>query len=463
MNLVYLVSLIPAILVKNFKKPLVFVRANSESRNGSTLLLDADGVLWPNSTTLFGGGKISTSKKNSLIESLNYFSRIFVLTNQTGPARNSHFSRFSYLKLIYRSLFFMFRYKIFSGLIICPHHPRASNADYRYKCYCRKPLAGLFDEIPVSPFIKSDMIMVGDRITDIIAAASFGVRKNVLIRNDEMFEFNVSSETQFGNPLFNVAHDLESYLHSQRKMPTGSDCFDLQVLYLAAGKGSRLRPLTDKVPKPLLELENGETILTRLISQFSKYFPNAKHIVNVSSKTDLFFDELFVKNRLLNIYYHYEVAPLGSAQTLASVVRQSSLPTLVIHGDLVLSDHGVNDLASFVNSFSHTFMVGHYRDHLRARSQIYAESNRIVKFINETPKESGKYLVNSGMYFFGKEVLESISNFEFDSFAELPNFIVSDLVKTEFMHVKLWKGDRFSVDSLERLQSAREYLKAKNA
>ncbi|GAG21869.1 unnamed protein product, partial [marine sediment metagenome] len=38
----------------------------------------------------------------------------------------------------------------------------------------------------------------------------------------------------------------------------------MKAIILAAGRGSRLKPLTDTIPKPLLEV-NGKTILERAI------------------------------------------------------------------------------------------------------------------------------------------------------------------------------------------------------
>mgnify|MGYP001273744021 FL=1 len=45
---------------------------------------------------------------------------------------------------------------------------------------------------------------------------------------------------------------------------------DLTVLILCGGKGLRLRPLTKKLPKPLIKIKN-KSILENIIDYFQKY------------------------------------------------------------------------------------------------------------------------------------------------------------------------------------------------
>ena len=43
-----------------------------------------------------------------------------------------------------------------------------------------------------------------------------------------------------------------------------------KILILCGGKGTRLRPITKRIPKPLIEI-NGEPMLHYIISYFNKY------------------------------------------------------------------------------------------------------------------------------------------------------------------------------------------------
>jgi len=57
----------------------------------------------------------------------------------------------------------------------CPHHPNATLPEYRVNCECRKPRTGMLREAATFHSIDlSRSIMVGDRITDIIAGRDAG-------------------------------------------------------------------------------------------------------------------------------------------------------------------------------------------------------------------------------------------------------------------------------------------------
>ena len=53
----------------------------------------------------------------------------------------------------------------------------------------------------------------------------------------------------------------------------------MQVVLLAAGKGARLRPLTNRLPKPLIQID-GKTLLTRILEDLPKETSEIFLIVN---------------------------------------------------------------------------------------------------------------------------------------------------------------------------------------
>ena len=59
---------------------------------------------------------------------------------------------------------------------------------------------------------------------------------------------------------------------------------DRSVIILCGGKGMRLRPLTDKIPKPLVEINNAP-ILSYIIKHLQKYNFN-KYIIATGYKSE---------------------------------------------------------------------------------------------------------------------------------------------------------------------------------
>ena len=59
---------------------------------------------------------------------------------------------------------------------------------------------------------------------------------------------------------------------------------DMQIVILCGGKGERLKPLTESLPKPLVEIK-GHPILYYLVSYFER-FGFRKFIITTGYKSD---------------------------------------------------------------------------------------------------------------------------------------------------------------------------------
>jgi len=59
---------------------------------------------------------------------------------------------------------------------ICPHHPTKGIGKYKKKCGCRKPKNGLLKKaIKENSLSKKDIVMIGDKRTDFLAAKKTGI------------------------------------------------------------------------------------------------------------------------------------------------------------------------------------------------------------------------------------------------------------------------------------------------
>jgi D-glycero-D-manno-heptose 1,7-bisphosphate phosphatase len=185
---------------------------SSENKIGA-IFLDADGVLWDD----IGPGGIFSGKNRS-IQNLRLLSSVrqkmylkIVVSNQTFAARK----KMNYIK------FRFFTYTFFKSLIklgllddfaICYHHPNAKKFFLRKECDCRKPLPGLINLMVKKHNISPEKsFLIGDRITDVQAGKSAGIKHLFLIANPRMLEMNENSSVVPLQSIFVSLKELKEF------------------------------------------------------------------------------------------------------------------------------------------------------------------------------------------------------------------------------------------------------------
>jgi NDP-sugar pyrophosphorylase family protein len=117
------------------------------------------------------------------------------------------------------------------------------------------------------------------------------------------------------------------------------------TMLMAGGKGKRLAPLTDDLPKPLLRV-GGESILEILIKKLSSQgfrFIN----ISVNHLGDKIKKELGNgKHFGVNIDYIEENQPLGTAGSLSMIKNDQQYPILIVNADIV-TNISFEDLIDF--------------------------------------------------------------------------------------------------------------------
>src|SRR5881394_576618 len=103
---------------------------------------------------------------------------------------------------------------------------------------------------------------------------------------------------------------------------------------MAGGRGQRLRPLTDRVPKPLLRM-GSSSIVERIIGALAAA-GIGDVTLTVSYKADAFQQRLGSGERLgVRLRYVREREALGTAGGLALLPEPATGPVLVMNGDIM--------------------------------------------------------------------------------------------------------------------------------
>jgi dTDP-glucose pyrophosphorylase len=176
------------------------------------------------------------------------------------------------------------------------------------------------------------------------------------------------------------------------------------VVLMAGGLGTRLRPLTEKCPKPLLKVGEKpilETILTSFIDQgFYRFYFSVNYCGEMIH--DYFGDG---SKWGVEISYLEEDEPLGTAGALSLLPKKPDHPFIVMNGDL-LTKIDFEKLLTFhvENNTQGTMCVRQY-DYQIPYGVVRFDG---VNFLDLDEKPIQKIFVNAGIYALSPDCLDFI-------------------------------------------------------
>lgn len=188
--------------------------------------------------------------------------------------------------------------------------------------------------------------------------------------------------------------------------------FDNPIFIMAGGFGSRLRPLTDNCPKPLLKVGSKpilEIIIQRFIdSGFYNFYISTHYLPEMIR--DYFGNG---EKWNVNITYIHEEKPLGTGGALGLLPKTiENLPLIMINGD-VLTNLDINALLEYHNKEgAFVTMCSREYDYQIPYGVIDKDGNKIVKM---SEKPTYKFYVNAGVYVVEPRLIRNIrENFKID-------------------------------------------------
>lgn len=192
---------------------------------------------------------------------------------------------------------------------------------------------------------------------------------------------------------------------------------DLPVVIMAGGKGTRLLPLTNVIPKPLIPVSD-KTIIEEIMWGFKKAGSD-KFFISVNYKNELI-QSFFEKNNIWNIEFIKETKPLGTGGSLYLIKNRFDSPFFVINCDTLL-DINLYDLYEYhqQNGNLITIVTAVKSLHI-PYGTVDTDLDGIVSIIKEKPDYV--YQVNTGFYLMQPEVLNYIED---DQFLNIPDLVMS--------------------------------------
>ena len=221
------------------------------------------------------------------------------------------------------------------------------------------------------------------------------------------------------------------------------------------GRGERLRPLTDKIPKPMLPIKN-KPLLEHIILMLK-----AAGIKNI--QITLRYKSEYIRKYFENgskfgvdISYISESIPLGTAGFLKMINIKNS--TLVLNGD-VLTNLNFNSFFYYHkrNKATMTVAVHPYITNvpygvLKMKGDIpFGPSYKCMEVVSLEEKPKLQFFINAGVYILEPQILNYLPDTDFFNMTDVINAIVSNKLRVaSFPLYGYWK-DIGNLDDYEKV------------
>ena len=196
-----------------------------------------------------------------------------------------------------------------------------------------------------------------------------------------------------------------------------------KVILMVGGLGTRLRPLTDSTPKPMLPV-GGKPILQTIVEKFVSYgFVNI--IMCVGYKSNII-QEFFKDGSKFGakIEYVLEDKRMGTAGalTLLSDIQKPNEPFFVMNGDLLTNVNFENMLDFHISQRAQATMCVREYDFQVPYGVVNIEDGRITSIVE---KPIHKFFVSAGIYMLDNTCIDMIPE---DEFYDMPT-LFEEMIK----------------------------------
>ena len=180
---------------------------------------------------------------------------------------------------------------------------------------------------------------------------------------------------------------------------------NLPVVIMAGGKGTRLQPLTNIYPKPLIPVGE-KTIIESIMDRFLDYGCDQFHI-SVNYKADMIENYFnFVNNPNYHISYFQENKPMGTAGSLRLLKDKINSTFFVSNCDILINERYHEILKYHCKNNNELTVVAALVTYSIPYGTIIAGENGLLESIEEKPNLSFK--INTGLYIIEPSVLNQI-------------------------------------------------------
>ena len=208
----------------------------------------------------------------------------------------------------------------------------------------------------------------------------------------------------------------------------------VSVLLMAGGFGTRLKPLTNETPKPMLVV-GGKPIIEHNIDRLIKFGIKEFYISVKYLKEQIinYFGDGSSKG--IKITYIEEEEPLGTIGALSKINVIVNKTLLVMNADLLTDLNFESFYRDFVRSKSKMLVLSIPYNVNIPYAVLESEDNKVKSFIE---KPTYTYYSNGGIYLLSFSVKNKIPNDTFYNATDLMEELIQENVLSHYTHKGYW-------------------------
>lgn len=220
-------------------------------------------------------------------------------------------------------------------------------------------------------------------------------------------------------PVLNEDNELvdvylwEDFFDNQEKRERRK--LSLPVVIMAGGKGIRLQPLTNIIPKPLIPIGE-KTIVETILDQFESIGCDQFYMsVNYKSEVlEYYFDHL---TRKYDITFFKEDKPLGTIGSVTLLKNKISTPFFVSNCDILIDQDFIEVYDYHVVNKNDLTIITSVKSYQIPYGVIQTGEDGIMEGLSEKPEMT--YMINTGVYIIQPELINEIPENQFFHITEL--------------------------------------------
>ena len=267
------------------------------------------------------------------------------------------------------------------------------------------------------------ILTIGDIQRAIIKNVSLSDRISTILDKDKVYGYVSESEDEIRNKMRRLRAEVMPILDDEHQLvdvwfwgdlfkkseSSIRESIDLPVVIMAGGKGTRLKPLTNVIPKPLVPIGE-KTILESILDQFEE-IGCTKFYMSVNYKADMLKYYLGQLEHKYDIEFFQEDKPLGTIGSVSLLKSKITTPFFVSNCDSI-NQQDYRDVYDYhVNNHNDLTIVTMVKSFKIPYGVIETGEDGLMVSLSEKPELT--YQVNTGVYILNPNCIDEIPEGQF--------------------------------------------------